>query len=362
MTFDPAFASIFPRNTTVAGGRLSLAGCDAQQLTLEFGSPLYVFDEMEIRETCREYVRAFTSRHADTEVTYASKAYLGRFMASVARDEGIGLDIVSGGELAVARSAGFPPSRCHFHGNNKCEQELREAITDCRGDRPRHRRQLLRTRDARRPRSQCRQGAAHHPASLARRRSAHARQDDDGHARQQVRPPIVTGQAEQAVAEASDIAGVDLVGLHCHLGSPMFAVEPYAEANDVMFDFAAKMEQARTQPARVSAPAAALRRSTSATSRPRTSTTTPKRSSRRSRAAARENNLPLPHLFVEPGRSLVARAGVALYTVGSNKHIEGLRPWVSVDGGMADNIRPAIYDSKYRPSSSTVPTTPRPRR
>ena len=126
--FDPAYASIFPRTTAIRGGRLSIAGCDAQELTREFGSPLYVFDELELRQTCREYVQAFTSRYADTEVTYASKAYLSRFMASVARDEGIGLDIVSGGELAVALAAGFPAARCHFHGNNKGESELREAL------------------------------------------------------------------------------------------------------------------------------------------------------------------------------------------------------------------------------------------
>ena len=89
MPFDSAYASIFPRTTAVHDGRLSIGGLDAQELTREFGSPLYVFDELEIRETCREYVSAFTSRHADTEVTYASKAYLSRFMASIARDEGI---------------------------------------------------------------------------------------------------------------------------------------------------------------------------------------------------------------------------------------------------------------------------------
>ena len=100
MPFDPAFGNIFPRTTSVRDGRLSIAGCDAQELTLRFGSPLYVFDEREVRETCREYVHAFTSRYADTEITYASKAYLSRWMAAIAREESLALDIVSGGELA----------------------------------------------------------------------------------------------------------------------------------------------------------------------------------------------------------------------------------------------------------------------
>ncbi|MHB8684323.1 MAG: diaminopimelate decarboxylase family protein, partial [Dehalococcoidia bacterium] len=128
MPFDPAFASIFPRTTAVRDGRLSIGGCDAQELTRRFGSPLYVFDETELRETCREYVAAFTARYPGTEIAYASKAYLSRWMAAIAHEEGIGLDIVSGGELAVALSAGFPAARCHFHGNNKGEDELREAL------------------------------------------------------------------------------------------------------------------------------------------------------------------------------------------------------------------------------------------
>ena len=98
--FDPAYASIFPRTTAVRAGHLSIGGCDAQELTREFGSPLYVFDEIELRSTCREYVQAFTSRYADTEITYASKAYLSRFMATIARDEGIG-EVSAPGRVAT---------------------------------------------------------------------------------------------------------------------------------------------------------------------------------------------------------------------------------------------------------------------
>src|SRR5438552_14011664 len=128
MAFDPAYASIFPRTAEVRDGRLSIGGCDAQELTQQFGSPLYVFDEHELRSTCREYLQAFTSRYANTTVAYASKAYLSRFMAALVADEGLALDVVSGGELAVALSAGVPASRCLFHGNNKSADELREAM------------------------------------------------------------------------------------------------------------------------------------------------------------------------------------------------------------------------------------------
>lgn len=345
MTYDPAFASIFPRNTTVHGGRLAIAGCDAQELTIEFGSPLYVFDEMEIRETCRAYVRAFTSRHADTEVTYASKAYLSRFMAAIARDEGIGLDIVSGGELAVAMAAGFPPARCHFHGNNKGEQELREAIAAGVGrvivdnfhelellDR------LARTAGALQPII----------LRLSPGVDAHTHaKTTTGTLDTKFGLPISTGAAEQAIADARRMAGVELVGLHCHLGSPLFSVEPYDEANAVMLSFAAEMRAKHGLELREYSPGGGFA-SQYVREKPAPDVEVYAEaivSSFKRRCA--ENKLPLPHLFVEPGRSLVARAGVALYTVGSSKHIEGLRTWVSVDGGMADNIRPAIYDAKY---------------
>ena len=345
MPFDSAYASIFPRTTAVHDGRLSIGGLDAQELTREFGSPLYVFDELEIRETCREYVIAFTSRHADTEVTYASKAYLSRFMASIARDEGIGLDIVSGGELAVALSAGFPAARCHFHGNNKGEDELREAIAAGIGriiidnfyelelvDR------LARTAGIVQPII----------LRLSPGVDAHTHaKTTTGTLDTKFGLPISTGAAEQAVADAQRMTGVMLFGLHSHLGSPLFDIEPYDESNRVVLAFAAAMVRRYGLQLREFSPGGGFA-SQYVRERPAPDINVYAEaivSSFKQRCA--ENGLPLPHLFVEPGRSLVARAGVALYTVGARKHVEGLRTWVSVDGGMADNIRPAIYDAKY---------------
>ncbi|MHB8378160.1 MAG: diaminopimelate decarboxylase [Dehalococcoidia bacterium] len=345
MPFDPAFASIFPRTTAVRDGRLSIGGCDAQELTRRFGSPLYVFDETELRETCREYVAAFTARYPGTEIAYASKAYLSRWMAAIAHEEGIGLDIVSGGELAVALSAGFPAARCHFHGNNKGEDELREAL------------------DA---------GIGHvivdnfpELALLARLSRAIGRAQPiilrlspgvDAHTHAKTTTgtldtkfglPVSTGAAEQAVVEAMRLDGVSLVGLHCHLGSPLFSLDPYDEANAVMLAFAAAMRAKHGFELRVYSPgggfAAQYVREKPAPPVDAYAETIVSSFLRR----CDEYRLPHPRLFVEPGRSLVARAGVALYTVGARKEVEGLRTWVSVDGGMADNIRPAIYDAKY---------------
>ena len=343
--FDPAYASIFPRTTVVRDGRLSIGGLDAQELTREFGSPLYVFDEAELRTTCREYVQAFTSRYADTEVTYASKAYLSRFMASIARDEGIGLDIVSGGELAVALAAGFPAARCHFHGNNKGEGELREALEAGIGRIIVDNFYELELVDG-----IARAMGIVQPIifrlSPGVDPHTHAK-TTTGTLDSKFGLPISTGAAEQAVADAQRMTGVDLVGLHCHLGSPLFTVEPYDEANNVMLSFAAEMARKHGLRLREYSPgggfASQYVRETPA---PDINVYAEEIVSSFKRRCA-EHKLPLPRLFVEPGRSLVARAGVALYTVGARKDVEGLRTWVSVDGGMADNIRPAIYDAKY---------------
>jgi len=345
MPFDPAYTTIFPRTTQVRRGRLSIGGCDAQELTREFGSPLYVFDETELRETCRAYVRAFTSRHADTAIAYASKAYLSRFMAAIARDEGIGLDVVSGGELAVAMAAGFPAARCHFHGNNKEEGELREAIEAGIGRIIVDNFHELELVDA-----VARALGVTQPILLRLSPGVDAHthaKTTTGTLDTKFGFPITTGAAEQAVADAQRLRNVELVGLHCHLGSPLFEVEPYDEANAVMLAFAAEMGRKHGLRLREYSPgggfAAQYVRERAAPDVDVYAEAIVSSFKRR----CEEHGVPLPHLFVEPGRSLVARAGVALYTVGSRKVIEGLRTWVSVDGGMADNIRPAIYDAKY---------------
>lgn len=345
MPFDPAYASIFPRTTAVSGGRLSIGGLDAQELAREFGSPLYVFDETEVRETCREYVREFTSRHAGTDVTYASKAYLSRWIAGVMRDEGIGLDIVSGGEFAVAMAAGYPPDHCHFHGNNKSEEELRETIEGGIGrvivdnfheleavDRVA--RMLGRTQPV--------------ILRLSPGVDAHTHaKTTTGTLDTKFGFPIPTGAAAQAVADAMRLANIDLRGLHCHLGSPLFTTDPYDEANAVMLSFAREMKARHGFELREYSPgggfAAQYMRDRPAP--PAAAYAEAVVSSFKRRCV--EFGLPLPRLFVEPGRVLVARAGVALYTVGARKEVEGLRTWISVDGGMADNIRPAIYDAQY---------------
>jgi len=339
-------AGILPLTAAVGDdGHLSIAGCDTVALAREFGTPLYVFDEETLRHQCREFQAQFRSRHPDTTVSYAGKAYLGRALAALLAEEGMNLEVVSGGELAIARSVGFPSERISFHGNNKSESELREALG-------------------------CGIGRVavdnfHELALLARMaQEAGKRQaiwlrlspDIDPHTHHHTTTgvldskfgfPISTGQAEEAVAQALALPSLELVGLHAHLGSPIFEVEPFQRAVDVLMAFAARMGQRHGFPLRevspgggfavqyledVPAPAVAEYAEAIVGAL---------------RQAERAYGLPSPRLIVEPGRAVVSRACVALYSVGASKDIPGVRRYVAVDGGLSDNIRPALYGARY---------------
>ena len=343
---DAALRPILPVTAAVnPQGRLVLGGCDVVDLAREYGTPLYVFDEETLRGQCRAFRAAFEGAHPQASVRYGAKAYVNRTIAAMVQEEGLGLDVVSGGELAVARAAGVPAERIDFHGNNKLPQELREAVAAGVGhviiDNFYELDLLNRT-----------------AADLGRRQPVLIRVspgiDPHTHAKTTTGTvdskfgiPIVTGQAAEAVAQALAAEALELRGLHFHLGSPIFETEPYVQAVEVVMEFAAAMrdrhgwtpavinagggmavQYVREQPA--PEPAAYARTLADAL-----------------RRAAERHGLPLPALAVEPGRAIVARAGVALYTVGSSKDVPGVRKFVSVDGGMADNIRPAMYGSRY---------------
>jgi len=328
-------------------GHLAIAGCDTVALAHEFGTPLYVFDEETLRHQCREFQAQFRSRHPDTTVSYAAKAYLGRALAALLAEEGMNLEVVSGGELAIARSVDFPAERINFHGNNKSESELREAL-DCGIGRVAvdnfHELALL--------------ASARGGRESGRRQAIWLRlsPDIDPHTHRHTTTgvldskfgfPISTGQAEEAVAQALALPSLELVGLHAHLGSPIFEVEPFQRAVDALMAFAARMSERHGFRLRelspgggfavqyledVPAPAVAEYAEAIVGAL---------------RQAERAYGLPSPRLIVEPGRAIVSRACVALYTAGASKDIPGVRRYGAVDGGMGDNIRPALYGARY---------------
>ncbi|MCX6012987.1 MAG: diaminopimelate decarboxylase [Chloroflexi bacterium] len=336
---------IFPLDTKIAENHLIIGDCDTVELAGKFETPLYVFDEKTLRSKCREYIKEFTDRYPDIMVNYAAKAFINREIARLLKEEGIGLDVVSGGELSIANSVSFPMKKVFFPGNNKSAEELELAL---------------------------RIGVGHivvdnfHELSLLNLIAAKAVKVQnillrispgvDAHTMAKTTTGIVdskfgfdltTGQAEEAVAKAMETKNVKLVGLHCHIGSQIFEMEPYEAAIEIMIQFAADMKHRYGFEMKLFSPGGGLGIQYVVEAKPpgvaeyAQSITAPLIKS------LKKLDLPMPGLIVEPGRSIIGQAGVALYTVGAIKNITGVRKYVSVDGGMADNIRPAIYGSRY---------------
>ena len=237
MTFHNA--SLFPITADVSpGDHLVLGGCDSVELAAEFGTPLYVFDEETLRGMCREFVGEFTSRYPDTAVAYASKAFINPALARLVHEEGLALDVVSGGELAVALAAGVPAGAVYFHGNNKTPDELKMALDagvgrivvdgfselglldELAGDAGVKVDMMLRLSPGVDPHTH-----VHTTTGILDSKFGFS---------------VETGDAARAIRQALDASNLNLVGLHCHLGSPIFELEPYAIALDVVLTLAAE--------------------------------------------------------------------------------------------------------------------------
>jgi diaminopimelate decarboxylase len=340
-----ALARVLPVTAEVnAAGRLAVGGCDLVDLAAEFGTPLYVFDEETLRGQCRAFLEAFRSRYPKTAVAYAAKAYLGRALAAIVAEEGMDLDIVSGGELAIARSVSFPPERIHFHGNNKSEEELAEAldygIARVIVDNFHEIHLLNGIAEARnlKQRVLLRLSPGIDPHTHAHTTT--------GTTDNKFGVPLQT-QGEAAIRKLMEAPALDLAGLHVHLGSPIFEREPFAKAVDVVFEFAAQMKHDHGFEMQEFSPGGGFAVDYTLDQHAPSPADYAETIVPAIKAACEKHDLPQPHIFIEPGRSIVARAGVALYTVGSSKDVPGVRRYVSVDGGMADNIRPPMYDTEY---------------
>ena len=343
MTFPNV--SLFPTTAAVGdSGRLEIGGCDSLDLVAEFGTPLYVFDEDTLRGMCRAFVGEFTSRYADTWVAYASKAFINPAIARVMKEEGLALDVVSGGEMAVAAAAGFPSERIYFHGNNKTPDELRMAIDHQVGRiviDGSHELDLLDSLAG--EKGVVQDVMLRLSPSVDPHTHAHT---TTGTLDSKFGIPIETGDAAFAVRGALRAPNLNLVGLHFHLGSPIFELEPYSIAIDTVLTFAAEFKSEGLKLEEFSPGGGfAIGYVTEQPPPPigdyaEVITSMVKR-------RCEDLELGNPRLIIEPGRSIVGRAGVALYTVGAIKDIAGVRKYVSLDGGMGDNIRPALYDAQY---------------
>jgi len=327
-------------------GHLTLGGCDVVKLAAEFGTPLYIFDEATLRHNCAEFRNEFGGqRYADTLVIYAAKAFINRALARIFKEEGLGLDVVSGGELAIAKSAGFPMDKIYFHGNNKLREEIELAIGWRIGRIVVDNLYELALVNEVARKSKVTQDIL---LRLTPGIDAHTHQYiTTGIIDSKFGLPIATGQAEEAVAKAMSASNLRLIGLHVHLGSLIFSIEPYQKAIEIVFQFAAEMKKKHSFTLQEFSPGGGFAVQYTQDTPAPDAAYYAKAIADSIHAKSKELGLKLPRLIVEPGRAIVGRAGVAIYRAGSIKEIPGVRKYVAIDGGMADNIRPALYDSKY---------------
>lgn len=334
---------------------LAVGGCDTIALAREFGTPLYVYDARTIREQCATYLSAFRAEHPAADVLYASKAFLNRPFARLIAAQGLGFDAVSGGELAVLRAAGVEMERVYLHGNNKGVEELRLAVESGVG------RVVIDNLDEIALLEAVAAEAGGQPRPVLLRVSpgvdAHTHvKTTTGILDTKFGVPIAGGAAERAVRAIIDAPHLEFRGLHMHLGSPIFDLEPYRLGIAVMAQFIDEVCRARLQTEVPEfSPGGGFAVAYERDREPPALAEYARAVIGTLRREADARGFPMPHVTVEPGRSIVARAAVALYAVGARKELPGIRTYVSVDGGMADNIRPAMYDARYEVLSAERP-------
>jgi len=320
---------LLPDNSSIDEGRLSVGGCDLVELAAEFGTPVFVYDEDHLRARCREAVAAFPDG-----VAYATKAFLCTAMAALAAEEGMDLDVSTGGEIHVALAAGVPAGRLVFHGNNKSIRELRMAldagvgriVIDSMVEIEKLEGILDGGNDPAKVLLRVNPGIEAHTHDFLR----------TGAADSKFGISIAGGRAAAAVARITGSGVLDLVGVHAHVGSQVFEVESFSRAVRILSEFVAPLEvdelsiggglgvpyvEGESAPT-ITEWGAAIH------------------------AAVADVGI-TQRVTAEPGRAIVARSAVTLYTAGTIKEIPGVRTYVSVDGGMSDNPRPVLYGSGY---------------
>lgn len=327
-------------------GHLEISGCDTLRLAEQYGTPLYVMSEDEIRETCRRYVASFERNYGGCgKPIYASKAFSCKEIYRIVLSEGLDVEVVSGGELYTALQAGVPGRQIHFQGNNKSIGELTMALENGVGDIV-----VDNLSELERLESLAAERGVTAPISFR------IKPGIDAHTHEFIRTgqvdskfglDLASGEAMDALRRASELEHVVVKGLHCHIGSQILEKAPFVHAAEVMLQFFAQVREELGMTFEHlnlgggfgihyterddAIPYEEYMEDVSAMVH----------------AKCRELGLDLPYIFIEPGRSIVGEAGITLYTVGNIKHIPGVRDYVAIDGGMFDNPRYALYQSSY---------------
>ena len=345
--------TILHGNVTVGdNGSLRFAGVDTAELAEKYGTPLYLFDTDRIRERCKLYQSEMKAAFGgDSRPLYAGKAFCTKAIYRIMAECGMSVDLVSPGELFTAKSAGFPMERAFFHGNNKTDADIALAldagvgcfVCDSReelvaldriaGERGVCQKILLRVTPGIDP---------HTFAAVT-----------TGKVDSKFGSPIATGAALELAKLALSLERIDLDGFHCHIGSQIFDVTPYIDAANVMLSFMKSVKDETGFTAKTLNLGGGFGVRYTESDPEFDYAEAIKALAKAVKEAAQSNGLPTPTVLLEPGRSIVADAGMTLYTVGTVKEIPGFRTYVSVDGGMPDNPRYALYRSVYTVVNAT---------
>ncbi len=333
-----------PSAAVTPDGHLEIGGCDLVELAEQLGTPLVVYDEGLLRTTAAAYRDAFAAQAPGAEVIYGSKAYWGLAMLRLAREEGLAVDVASGGELYAALAAGFEPQQIYMHGNNKDEAEITElldagvgtvildnfdelaALARAAGKRGAVQRVLVRVTPGVKP-------------------STHS-YIATGQLDSKFGFPLAGGAARAAVEAARAAPGLELVGLHAHIGSQLFDLACFPATAEALAAFAA---ECGGQDLGLVNMGGGLGIAYTRDDRPPSIAEYAETVAAAVREAWAARGLAEPRIAVEPGRSVVGRAGLTLYRVGGTKVVSGVRTYVSVDGGMSDHLRPMLYGAVYEP-------------
>ncbi len=327
-------------------GNLSIGGCDLTDIAAEYGTPSYVMDEDEIRENCRVYTNAM-NEYYDSKgiVLYASKALSCKYIYRIMKEEGMGVDVVSGGELYTAIKAGFPAERIYFHGNNKTGDEIKmaleygvgrivadnvfelESINEIAGE-------MGKTADIM---FRIKPGIDAHTHSFVQ----------TGQIDSKFGVALETGEAEEFAVKADGMPNINVVGVHCHIGSQIFELAPFELAAEKMMNFIADMKDRHGIEIDELNLGGGYGIKYTESDTPIDYDKYIRAVSKVVRGISESRGVKLPFIVMEPGRSIVAEAGLTVYKVGAVKEIPNIRTYISVDGGMGDNPRYILYQSEY---------------
>ncbi|GAA0717378.1 diaminopimelate decarboxylase [Clostridium malenominatum] len=334
------FGDMEVKNNTLYIGEISTL-----DLVKEHGSPLYVMDEGLMRKNCRDYIKYFKTEEMGNKVAYAGKAFLTKEMCRLVKEEGLYLDVVSGGELYTAHKVDFPIDKIYFHGNNKSLEEIKmgielgvrafvvdnfeeiDIINEIAKEKGIIQKILLRVSP----------GIEAHTHDYIK----------TGQVDSKFGFTLLEDEVFKGVEKSINNSNVNLIGLHCHIGSQIFETTPFEDAVDVMLELTNEVKNRFNYKLEELDLGGGFGIYYKEGDKPKTTEEYCNAIINRAKEKVKELNMDIPYLGIEPGRSIVGNAGTTLYTIGAIKDIPKVRKYVSVDGGMTDNIRPALYSAEY---------------